>query len=489
VNYNPGTYFRVIYDTNFFRDVVWLCDWKLFYLEPQYGVYGRDYYDLFKPGHEDWVEGVGYGAGSAYQLPWTFGNIHVTGSDVGGSIKWQNDGILYSLNLVKARWVYEVEVLDRIFEGLTTRNSVTGQEIPWIALKWSSRAWTYNGQPGQIIRFVIRDDVTWQDGTPVTAADIKWNFDFINHTCPDLGTPMPEFFTLWNFYKGATVVDDYTIDIYVNVTGDWKRLDFAGAALEFPQVIWDTVGGLSANYTDITNFDVWNVAYEDAVGHAPPNGLPGLTCDMGTGPYYINLDLGGWDTTNRIVYMSKYPGYWVRNAPQLTDESGVVIGKYMGTNDPIFSFTNFNPFPVTFTVTWGIAGTGSGTSTITLAAWMSTTVTIPNPVQKVGAYQYYLKVNGIPYMLFYAHDYGLGDLGAGAPVPAFGPPFDGLCNGKDLSLFLQCYKGTAGASKYLGDLGGGTPVPVYYKFDGAVNGKDLSLFLQSYKTGIPGPDP
>jgi parallel beta-helix repeat protein len=73
----------------------------------------------------------------------------------------------------------------------------------------------------------------------------------------------------------------------------------------------------------------------------------------------------------------------------------------------------------------------------------------------------------------------VGDLGGGVP-PAFFS-CDESVDGKDLALFLQCYKGTAPAeAMYLGDLGGGVP-PQFYDCDGNVDGKDLSLFLQCYK--------
>ena len=73
----------------------------------------------------------------------------------------------------------------------------------------------------------------------------------------------------------------------------------------------------------------------------------------------------------------------------------------------------------------------------------------------------------------------VGDLGVGVP-PAFFSCDDSV-DGKDLALFLQCYKGTAPAeAMYLGDLGGGVP-PQFYDCDGKVDGKDLALFLMCYK--------
>jgi hypothetical protein len=73
----------------------------------------------------------------------------------------------------------------------------------------------------------------------------------------------------------------------------------------------------------------------------------------------------------------------------------------------------------------------------------------------------------------------VGDLGGG-----YQPKFflcDGVVNGKDLALFLHCYKGLASPeAMYLADLGGGMP-PNFFMFDGKVDGKDLDLFLLCFK--------
>jgi ABC-type transport system substrate-binding protein len=157
------------------------------------------------------------------------------------------------------------------------------------------------------MRFYLRNDITWQDGTPVTADDIIWNFNYIAHVCPDTGTSMPEYLPIWSVYQGCVKVNDYTADVYINTTGHWKVLDYEDVALQFPRVIWQNL----LNYSDITAFKPWKVSYATQVGHAPPNGLAGLSCLIGTGPWFLNMTAGGWDELGLCV-LSKYPGYWKR---------------------------------------------------------------------------------------------------------------------------------------------------------------------------------
>jgi hypothetical protein len=63
---------------------------------------------------------------------------------------------------------------------------------------------------------------------------------------------------------------------------------------------------------------------------------------------------------------------------------------------------------------------------------------------------------------------------------------DGVVDGKDLVLFMQCYKGLAPSeAMYLADLGGGGLPPQFLKYDGKVDGRDLVLFMQCYRGLAP----
>lgn len=59
-----------------------------------------------------------------------------------------------------------------IFDTLLWEDS-TGQPIPWLASEWS------HSDDGLTWRFKIRDGVRFHDGTPLTAADVKFTFDYL----------------------------------------------------------------------------------------------------------------------------------------------------------------------------------------------------------------------------------------------------------------------------------------------------------------------
>ena len=60
------------------------------------------------------------------------------------------------------------ELTSLIFDGLTRYEK--GELIPALALGWEI------SEDGRTVRFTLRDDVTWHDGEPVTAADVAFTY-------------------------------------------------------------------------------------------------------------------------------------------------------------------------------------------------------------------------------------------------------------------------------------------------------------------------
>jgi hypothetical protein len=118
----------------------------------------------------------------------------------------------------------------------------------------------------------------------------------------------------------------------------------------------------------------------------------------------------------------------------------------------------------TLTFTWNTTGFAKGNYTISAYAWPVSGEIDTEDNSLTDGWILITKV---------------GDLGGGVPPQFF--KCDDKVDGKDLALFLQCYKNTSPPeAMYLADLGGGVP-PRFYQCDGKVDGKDLALFLQCYK--------
>jgi len=123
------------------------------------------------------------------------------------------------------------------------------------------------------------------------------------------------------------------------------------------------------------------------------------------------------------------------------------------------------------TFTWNTTGFAKGNYTISAYAWPVPGETDTADNRYIDGWVLVSKV---------------GDLGGGLPPRFFA--CDGVVDGLDLALFVQCYRCTCPPeAKYLGDLGGGIP-PKFFQCDGVVDGLDLALFVQCYR-GLGPPDP
>jgi hypothetical protein len=300
IKFDFCTYRRPILEREELRDICWLAQWKMYYLNPYNPIYSRNYINLFKPGLIEYVPSEGFGScPSALTMPWTFGHIHWDGVPVGGSMNWHCSGLIESINPILASWVYEVMVINRLFDSLVVTDPYTHDPKPWVATDFELTAGTPMEPDGTTLTVWIRDDVRWHDGLPVTAADIEWNFDFIN------STQAPELVGIWQPYLGCNVVSPYVIEIYYNATGLWKANDYLGAALFYPEQIWAPFWG---NYEAAIAFEPWAVSYQDHTGNPPPADKPTLTAYVGTGPFWMDF----YDDITETGHLWKNCDYWRR---------------------------------------------------------------------------------------------------------------------------------------------------------------------------------
>jgi peptide/nickel transport system substrate-binding protein len=70
------------------------------------------------------------------------------------------------------------EILHLISDGLTSVDD-TGKAIPSLAKSWEA------SDDGKTWKFILADDHVWQDGTKVTAKNIKYSFDDVTTETPD----------------------------------------------------------------------------------------------------------------------------------------------------------------------------------------------------------------------------------------------------------------------------------------------------------------
>lgn len=80
-----------------------------------------------------------------------------------------------TLNPLSSTDYYASQVQAYIIDSLATRNVDTNEWQPALAISWEK------DPAGKYFDFTLRDGVTWHDGKPLTAEDVKFSFDAIVH--------------------------------------------------------------------------------------------------------------------------------------------------------------------------------------------------------------------------------------------------------------------------------------------------------------------
>jgi len=122
-----------------------------------------------------------------------------------------------SLNYYLDSNVLSAEIFGWLFETLLTMNPITLEYEPGLAEKWSI------SDDKKSFTFTINSKACWSDGTPVTAADVRWTYDVIMNPNNLTG---PHKANLEKF-EPPQVIDDRTIK-FIAKEIHWKNLMTVG---------------------------------------------------------------------------------------------------------------------------------------------------------------------------------------------------------------------------------------------------------------------
>lgn len=169
-------------------------------------------------------------------------------------------------------------VTRQIVDSLTSQDPETGEVKPWLADSWTAN------DDATAYTFVLRDGVTFSDGTPLDASVVKANFDDVIAG----GALATSAITAFPNYVGTEVVDDLSFTV-----------TFSKPNGAFPQAL--TAPGLG-----ITALTTLQIPFED---RATGEGI------IGSGPFVLSSY-----TKDTSVVLSKREGYaW---APPFAENSG-----------------------------------------------------------------------------------------------------------------------------------------------------------------------
>lgn len=159
------------------------------------------------------------------------------------------------LNIFHRASTWSFVFMDPIYDGLYT-SAEDGRVIPWLAKSAEPDS------TGMIWTVELLDNVTWHDGTPFTAEDVKFTYEHI------VEVGYPRYSTIADYVDHVEVVSDYVLKVYLTAV----YVDFTMEILDNPIVpkhIWEPI-------VTAADFDPWT--------YVPPIEV----LKVGNGPFVLD---------------------------------------------------------------------------------------------------------------------------------------------------------------------------------------------------------
>ena len=167
-----------------------------------------------------------------------------------------------TLNPFTASTATDWQVLGMVYDTLLTVNPNNLGDLPWLARSWKVETVKGSAGPRTRLTFVLRKDVSWQDGSPFTAKDAKATLLFLQKNA------IPRYFDSVRDIASVATPDAGTLVVTMKNVSYWHLHSIGGTPI-FPAALLDRV----------EDWRSWQPSRN------PVPGKPGLTELFGTGPF------------------------------------------------------------------------------------------------------------------------------------------------------------------------------------------------------------
>ncbi|MCJ7423043.1 ABC transporter substrate-binding protein, partial [Candidatus Bathyarchaeota archaeon] len=195
---------------------------------------------------EGFVNVPGYGVDSGY----SFLNMHTT-DNCRGNYPTNNMTIRYGFkvqgvkqfNPIYAEWLWDNTVIDLVgYDSLLGRNPYNlGEFMPMVALQYSASTYAHPlyGTCSKVV-FTLRPGVEWQDGTPVTIADIYFTFVEIDGILQNRGFAPPWWISNVQNILSFSILDPCNFEVLLDVKSVFVA-GWIGGNRILPKHIWKPI--------------------------------------------------------------------------------------------------------------------------------------------------------------------------------------------------------------------------------------------------------
>lgn len=125
----------------------------------------------------------------------------------GGTLVVAGDNDLTSMNPLVSTDTESLQHQLHVLFTTLVRNDPDFQPVPYLAESWEF------SPDGQSVTIVLREDVKWHDGEPVTARDVVFTWEAARN--PEIGYANVDYFDAW---EGVELIDEYTLRFTVRPT-------------------------------------------------------------------------------------------------------------------------------------------------------------------------------------------------------------------------------------------------------------------------------
>jgi ABC-type oligopeptide transport system substrate-binding subunit len=147
------------------------------------------------------------------------------------------------LNPVYAEWYWDWEVLGRIYDGGAARDPMTlAQYIPQLYKNWTVGQWQ---DPTTLemkskVKITLRPDLFWQDGHPITIADVYYTLVEMAKDLIAKSLPPPWWYPTVQYFRSSYIIDDYNMEILLDVKSVWA-VGWVIGTIVLPKHIWKPI--------------------------------------------------------------------------------------------------------------------------------------------------------------------------------------------------------------------------------------------------------
>jgi len=228
----------------------------------------------------------------------------------GGTLRWGFKSDVEQLNVIYSQWVWDWQILDKIFDSLIAMNPLNiAVDMPWMAKDWKLETWTIpeTGELASKITFTLRSGIKWVNATngavigTVTPEDVKFSFQYVyDH----VGWNYPAVADLYVNPDGTLKIEisGDKITFYENVLSCWA-MHWVGGLPIIPKSVYQNIldphgftpGNLGPEKTLIGSGAFYFVSYTpgvSAVLRANRNYFAPIVPNVDTDPSRIKIDWG-----------------------------------------------------------------------------------------------------------------------------------------------------------------------------------------------------